>query len=254
MFKIAFPALWALNLFILTSAHATSIWGDGGFNGFTNTLPHADRQGVEQTLGHEWSDVIFKIGFEPNRIKKADFAHIDAVLERAVKAKLSVLDLFTMGELSDSRSFALLLDAEVLQHIDSKYDLSSVWMLSAKTKENPARILKMRYLIVGQGTLLMGYPHPATVEILDEGQQMEYRYESLILAKIINNDQNRGLFSVRSLTSPADNFGDFKGPMGVSIQGYEVQGSNIRVTYHLVVDQETTVTKKPIIIRTEFGF
>jgi len=32
-----------------------------------------------------------------------------------------------------------------------------------------------------------------------------------------------------------------------------VKGSRIRVEYHLVVDQETEVAKKPIIIRSDQG-
>jgi hypothetical protein len=253
MFKFASPALLFTLLLTLNSAQAGSLWGDGGFSAFTESLPRADVKRVEQTLGREWANVIYRSGLEPNRVHKADFAHIDAVLERSVQAKLGILELFTSIELADPKAPALLLDEDLLQRIDAKYDLSSVWMLSAKPKGGKAGALKMRYMIVGQGILVMGYPHPATVEILDDGKFFEYEYESVISAKIVNNAKTRGLFSVRTLASPNEEFNDFKGPMGVSIRGYEVKGSRIRVEYHLVVDQETEVAKKPIIIRSDQG-
>lgn len=235
------------------SVHAKSLWGDGGFSAFSESLPHADPKVVLQSLGREWTNVIYKTGLEPSRVHKADFTHINAVLEHAVATKLGILELFTAGELADPKGPALLLDSDALQKIDAKYDLSSVWMLSAKPKESGTSSLKMSFMIVGQGILIMGYPHPATVEILDEGKLLEYQYESLISANIVNAPKSRGLFSVRALASPTEDFSDFKGPMGVSIRGFEVKGSNIRVAYHLVIDQETEVSKKPIIIRSDPG-
>ena len=253
MFKFASFVLLFILVSVFHSAQAESLWGDGGFSTFTESLPRADSKQVEQTLGREWTHVIYRSGLEPNRVHKADWTHINAVLERSVKAKLGILELFTSIELADPKAPALLLDEDLLQQIDAKYDLSSVWMLTAKTKGSAAGKLKMRYMIVGQGILIMGYPHPATVEILDDGKFFEYEYESVISAKIVHTSKTRGLFGVRTLAAPHEEFSDFKGPMGVSIRGYEVKGSRIRVEYHLVVDQETEVAKKPIIIRSDQG-
>ena len=244
-----------LNLLFPLDAHAAkSIWGDGGFSGLAESLPHADPRLLEQTLGREWTNVIYRSGLEPQRVFKADFSQIDPVMERAVASKLGILELFTDIELANASSPALLLDASVLQRIDSKYDLSSVWMLSATPKGGPPNTLKMRYMIVGQGVLIMGYPHGSIVEIFDDGKVLEYQYESVISARIIHNNKNRGLYGVRTLASPSEEFSDFRGPMGVSIKAYEVKGSRVRVEYHLVVDQETEVAKKPIIIRDHQGF
>jgi|APCry1669193181_1035450.scaffolds.fasta_scaffold00933_13 hypothetical protein len=250
MLKFASSALLFTLFLAFHSAQAGNLWGDGGFRTFTESLPRADANQVEQTLGREWTHVIYRSGLEPNRVHKADWAHIDAVLERSVKAKLGILELFTSIELADPKAPALLLDEDLLQQIDAKYDLSSVWMLSTKTKGGSAGTLKMRYMLVGQGILIMGYPHSATVDILDDGKFLEYQYESLISAKIVNTPTTRGLFGVRTLASPHEEFNDFKGPMGVSIRAYEVKGSRIRVEFHLVVDQDTEVAKRPIIIRT----
>lgn len=234
----------------LIPAEAEELWGKQGFLGFAKSQPVIDRGALESVLGKEWTEVVFKTGLEPNRVHKADFDHIDPVLERAVGSKMGILELFTTGELADTKAPALLLDQRLLERIDAKYDLFSVWMLSAKPKGTKAGALNMRYMIVGQGILIVGYPHAAPVEIIDDGKSMEYQYEPVISAKIVNTPGTRGLFSVRTLASPKDDFGDFKGPMGVSIRAYEVKGNTIRVEYHLVVDQETLAPKKPIIIRS----
>ena len=228
---------------------ATDLWGEKGFHDFAKSLPVMDRNSLESILGKEWTEVVFKTGLEPARIHKADFQHIDPVLEHAVGSKMGVLELFTTGELSDARAPALFLDQTLLERIDAKYDLFSVWMLSGKSKGAKPGSLKMRYMIVGQGILIVGYPHAATVEIIDDGKSLEYQYEPVISAKIVNTPGTRGLFSVKTLASPKEEFGDFKGPMGVSIRAYEIKGSTIRVEYHLVLDQETLAPKKPIIIR-----
>lgn len=234
---------------LMIPVEAAELWGEKGFHNFAKSLPLMDRGSLESVLGKEWTEVVFKTGLEPARIHKADFDHIDPVLEHAVGSKMGILELFTTGELADAKAPALLLDQNLLERIDAKYDLFSVWMLSVKPTGAKAGTLKMRYMIVGQGILIVGYPHAAPVEIIDDGKSLEYQYEPVISAKIVNTPGTRGLFGVKTLASPKEEFGDFKGPMGVSIRAYEIKGSTIRVEYHLVVDQETLAPKKPIIIR-----
>ena len=234
-------------------AQATSIWGDGGFHQFSASLTHADPIKMEQSLGRDWTQVITRCGLDPRRIQKADWPHIDAVLQHSVQANLGILELFTSSELADPREPALILDEALLQQIDAKYDLSSVWMLTAKTQGSIPGKMNMRFMMVGQGVLILGYPHPAIVEIQDDGKDFLYEYESVISAKIVHTAKTRGLFGIRTLPSPHEEFNDFKGPMGVSIRSYEVKGDQIRVEYHLVVDQVTEVAKKPIKIRANAG-
>jgi len=241
--------LCSLNM--LPPVEAEELWGNQGFEGFANSQPVMNREGLDWVLGKDWTEVVFRAGLDPNRVHKADFDHIDPVLERAAGSKLGILDLFTTGELANTKSPALLLDQHLLEQIDAKYDLFSVWMLSAQPKGAKSGAMRMRYMIVGQGILILGYPHAAPIEIIDEGKSMEYEYEPLISAKIVNAPGTRGLFSVKTLASPNEEFGDFKGPMGASIRAYEVKGNSIRVAYHLVVDHETLATKKPIRIRSE---
>ena len=253
MFKTACLLLILHVIDAFGPAQATSIWGDGGFHRFSASLPHADPIKMEQSLGRDWRQVISRCGLEPSRIQKADWPHIDAVLQHSVQAKLGILELFTSPELADPKAPALILDEALLQQIDAKYDLSSVWMLTAKTQGSIPGKMNMRFMMVGQGVLILGYPHTAIVEIQDDGKDFLYEYESVISAKIVHTAKTRGLFGIRTLPSPHEEFNDFKGPMGVSIRSYEVKGDQIRVEYHLVVDQVTEVAKKPIKIRANAG-
>lgn len=239
----------ALSLILGPQSLASEIWGEGGFDTFSDRLPLVDASELSKNLGKQWTDVIFKTGVETTQILKADFASIDPVLERAAHEKLGILDLFTGKDLANPKARALFLDEKVLAKIDAKYNLFSVFMLSTNPKDKPKETLRMRYMIVGSGLLIVGYPHAAPVEIIDDGKLLEYQYEPIIQADIIHNAQTRGLFSVRTLPSPSPEFRDFKGPMGVSIRSYEINGNMIRVGYKLVLDQETQVPKKPIELR-----
>ena len=102
------------------SAQADEIWGNRGFEGFAKSQPLVDQKKLESFLGREWTEVIFKTGLEPSRIFKPDFQHIDPILERAVEAKMGILELFTQGELADARAPAILLDESLLERINSK--------------------------------------------------------------------------------------------------------------------------------------
>jgi hypothetical protein len=244
------PLLFWLTLVLAAPASASGLWGEGGFEAFSESLPEANRALIEKTLGPEWTEVVIKTGLDPLHVRTPDFQQIDAVLERAVREKYGILELFTDAELANTQAPALLLQGAVLDRIDAKYDLSSVWMLSTQPKGGAHEVLRMKYMIVGQGILVVGYPHSAPVEILDEGKALEYQYEPVINAKIVNTPGTRGLFSVRTLSSPTEGYSDFKGPMGVSIRSYQVKGSKIKVDYHLVIDQDTEANKKPIVIRS----
>lgn len=100
--------------------------------------------------------------------------------------------------------------------------------------------------IVGQGQLIIGYPFGGTVEVVNEGDRVEFLYEPLIRASIINRPGERGLFDLRTLARPKREFQPFRGPMGAAIQSYAVEGKNIVVSYHLVIDQEVATPQKPI--------
>ena len=117
MFKTACLLLILHLIDAFGPAQATSIWGDGGFHRFSASLPHADPIRMEQSLGRDWRQVITRCGLEPSRIQKADWPHIDAVLQHSVQAKLGILELFTSLELADPKAPALILDEALLQRL-----------------------------------------------------------------------------------------------------------------------------------------
>ena len=219
------------------------------FQELLGSIPKMDHKGLEMTLGREWTEVLFRTELDPSAVLKADLKHITAVLDAAAREKADILDLLTQQELSLKPGSAILLDAKLLQEIDARYNLHSVWQINAQTMEPPGHALPMRFMIVGQGILVIGYPHAAKVEVIDDGPAIEYHYEPITIARIINESGRRGLFSVKTLSGRNDDFSGFQGPMGAKIKGYEINGDRIRVTYQLVIDQETDVPRKPIELR-----
>lgn len=219
---------------------------DSSVQALLSELPKMDHQILETTLGKEWVEVLFRTELDPQNVLRADFQHIEAVLDAAVRSQADILDLMTLKELSVKPGAAILLDSKLLQEIDARYNLHSVWQINPEAKDSSGRPLRMRFMLVGQGVLVIGYPHAATVEVVDGGPGVEYQYEPLTIARILNQADKRGLFSLKTLAARGQDFGEFKGPMGVQIKAYQIQGDKIRVTYQMVVDQETEVPRKPI--------
>jgi hypothetical protein len=218
-------------------------------SGLMNTLPGVERTELVGLLGREWSEILFRTDLDPKKVLKAEFATLEPILETAVREQRDILDLLTRRELAVRSRPALLLDAELLDRIDAKYNLHSIWQIKAQPSGETGKLIAMRYMLIGQGRLIIGYPKGAVVEVGDPGETGEYRYEPVTLATIRHEPTTRGLYSLKTLRQGQGGFGDFIGPMGSAIRAYEVRGERIRVTYQLFVEQEMDVARKPIVNR-----
>jgi len=227
----------------------SDFWGDRGYHYFIERLPNVSSEEMNRLTSHYSDDIVMRMGLDINHLRTPGFSDLDPVLNRAAKQGLGILDLFTLEEFSASSSTALLIDGETLEAINKRYDLNSVWVILAESKLPDHRPIKMSYLILGQGKLIIGYPHRAPVDVVVDGEAMEYQYNPFITAKVVNEGDHVGLFAVKTLDSPKGPFGSFHGPMGSVIVSYEVKGDSILVTYNLLVDQQTTVDKKPIVVK-----
>lgn len=215
-------------------------------------LPKIERTALLQRLGPEWSDVLMKNGLDPDTVIEPDYPLIDAILELAVKEHRDILDLLTRPELAAPGSPAFLLDAGLLKKIDAKYNLHSIWQIRAQPQGRPSAALHMRFMLIGQGLLIIGYPESAVVEVGETEDLAEYRYEPMTLATLVNSKGLQGLYQLKTLRSEHSEFGGFIGPMGSTIKAYQVMGDKIRVSYTFIVEQEMDVPRKPIEIRARF--
>jgi hypothetical protein len=237
-----------VSLFCLP-AHAESLWGSQGFGAFSAALTPASPETLKKVTSNYWPELQRRGGLDLTKVRRVTFKDIDPVLERAARQGLGTLDLFTQKELADPLSIALLLDAPTLQRINEKYDLSSVWMISACSLDMANRPLAMTHMIVGQGKLIIGYPFESSVEVMEAGESLHYRYEPFIEARIVNSQGQQGLFDVKTLNSPSGEFAPFEGPMGASINSFEIKDNAIVVNYRLGLEQQAHTQRKPITFK-----
>lgn len=230
-------------------AHADGLWGPQGFRSYGNGLPVASEESLKKVTKAYWETLRSRSDLDLKRVRVARFEDIDPVLDRASQAGLGTLDLFTQKELADPASAALLLDGPTLRRIGQKYDLSSLWMISARTLLPDHRTLSMDYMIVGQGKLIIGYPYESKVEVINDGKPYEYRYEPYLEARVVNGPGKQGLFNIRVLTSPAGEFQSFQGPMGASINALQVDNDTVVVNYTLGFDQDARTRRTPITLK-----
>jgi hypothetical protein len=235
-----------------SAAQAGGLWDSRGFRAYSSGLPAASEASLRKIVGNYWETVRSRTNLDLGRIRVARFEDIDPVLERASRSGLGTLDLFTQKELADPAAPALLLDGPTLRRIAEKYDLGSMWMISARTLLPDRRPMAMSYMIVGQGKLIIGYPYESRVEVLDEGTPREYLYEPYTEANIVNGPGRQGLFDIKVLKSPFGEFRSFEGPMGASITAFRVDGSRIVVDYTLGFDQEARTGRTPIAFKRNY--
>ena len=231
------------------AAHAAGLWGSQGYTGFSNGLQAASNEGLKKTTRHYLTVLQRRAGLDLDRIRVATFKDIDPLLARATQSSLGRLDLFTQKALADPSAPALSLDGPTLRQIDVKYHLSGAWVISARTLRPDHRAMTMDYMIVGQGKLIVGYPYESSVEVIDEGKPLEYRYEPFIEARIINDGARQGLFDIKALNNPAAAFLAFQGPLGAAVKSFQVEGDTVLVNYSLGFDQQARSDKTPTALK-----
>lgn len=247
--SIAYRIALFLLLCCTSAAQAAGLWGPQGFGGFSSGLEAASEAALKKATKDYWTVLQHRTGLQLERIRVATFTDIDSLLARAIQGGLGTLELFSQKELADPSAPALLLEGSTLRRIDAKYDLSGAWMISARTQAPDHRPMNMDYMIVGQGKLIIGYPYESSVEVIEEGRPMEYRYEPYIEADIVNSGSRHGLFEIKTLNDPAADFLTFQGPMGATIKSFQLEGNAVLVNYSLGFDQQAHSDKTPIVLR-----
>lgn len=232
-----------------STAYAGALWEPQGFSSYISSLPYASDASLRKITKNYWETLRTRTNLDIGKIHVAKFEDIDPLLERASQSGLGILDLFTQKELADPSAAALLLDGPTLRRIAEKFELSSVWMITAPTLLPDHRLIAMDYMIIGQGQLIIGYPYESKVEVINDGKPLQYRYEPFISARLMNGPDRRGIFDVKVLKSPSGEFQSFEGPMGASITSFRVDGNSVLVDYSLGFDQEARTPRTPIVFK-----
>lgn len=231
-------------------ATAASLWGQDGFPAFCNRLDLVPPEKLAPHVGGYLQDIQGRAPVSLNKIRAANFGDMEPLLARAARLDWGVLEVFTQKEFANPDGCILFLDQQTLAEIHKKYNLHGVWQIEATLADATNRTMNMRYMIVGQGRLIIGYPQAATVEISDgDAVTGKYNYPPYLSARIENSPQAQGLFEIRTLKEPGAEFEPFVGPYGVEIRALQLDGRDILVKYTWGIDQKRRARNVPIALR-----
>lgn len=256
IFQLEKPMLlkhfFLFTLFILATpiAGAETLWGKGGFAGLCQQLEPVSPTALKSHLGDYLAVLKERESVSTAGIRAARLADMEPLLARAAAMNWGVLEVFTQKEFAGADGCALFMDQRTLAELHKKFDLHGVWQITARLAEDQQQTLPMRYMIVGQGHLIIGYPREATVEISDgDAVKGKYNYTPFLSAQIENSASARGLFKIRTLRSPAAEYESFIGPYDVQIKALQLLGGDILVKYSWGFEQEKRTRNVPIAMR-----
>lgn len=242
--------LLALSLGSLPAgAHCADIWGETGLAALCADFPVAERESLHTILGEARDVLTGKEGIDPAHIRRADPKGLTPILRRAAAQGLGPLELFSDPQFAAGGSCILLLDEAALAAIDRDYDLHGLWMVRAPLAGEPDAHLAMRYMLLGQGRIIVGYPRKATVKVADYAVFTgQYDYQPYMAMDIVNTPERRALVRLRTLDGPSGSFQPFVGPLGAAIRELELAGDAIVVRYRAwgIGDREMNVRRVPI--------
>lgn len=232
--------------------HAADIWEPGGMAPLCAESAVPTRDDLASALGAYLEVVVQREGLAAARIRKADPARLVPVLQRAATLGKGPLDVFTDAQFAAGGPCVLFLDESALAAVDRQFDLHGLWMVRAPVVGEGDTPLSMRYMLIGDGRLVVGYPRQATVRVADYAIFTgRYDYQPYMALDIVSNAQQRMLAGLRTLGDPSGIFGAFVGPLGAQIQALELAGDEVVVRYRAWgnIEQQMRVRHPPITPR-----
>ena len=229
---------------------ADGFWGKQGFQGFCDQLPQVSEATLSKELGDYFAKLRTEESLTLSAVRQVSDTDMTRLLSSAARSGWGILEMFTQKELANTRGCALWLDQATLAQIDRKFDLRAVWQIEARLSGHDTEFMNMRYMVVGQGRLIIGYPRAAEIEINDgDAISGRYNYAPYLSARIEHSASSRGLFEIRTLNAPGDGFESFIGPYGVAVNSMQLVGQRILVRYTFGFEQERLTKNLPIVPR-----
>ena len=183
------------------------------------------RQRLIKTTKKEWVKIfgeytpIVANNVEFKRLYRVSWEKVDALLDKAVADSIDSLTLFTLPILQNQKSFAIVFNERILEQIKKNYDFHALFNLSAVSIEDDA-IVRMKFLVIGQGKLIVGYNRNAKIRHSDyDFVTGKYDYKELFtMDSRKDSEGNPGLFNIKGISNPNENPQWMKGPINVDIQ------------------------------------
>jgi hypothetical protein len=154
-----------------------------------------------------------------DRLYFVPYEEVDDLLDQAVNESIDSLTLFTLPRLQNQKSFAIVFNQDLLEQVRRNYNFHALFNISAQSVEDGS-IVKMKFLVIGQGKLIVGYNSNAKIKHQDyDFATGRYDYRELFTMDAGQDaDGNACLFNIKGLSSPNGQPQWMKGPLNVDIQ------------------------------------
>lgn len=224
----------ALILLLMSSqVTAETIWTADEFSTLCNNAKSPGNEMLASVMGDYLAVLKNKDNIDINHIKIPKPEHIDAALKKAIKLNYGALEFFTEPNFAASHACMVFMDMAMLQAVDKKYNLHTLWMINAplevddEEEEKKANHLRMKYLLMGRGKLIIGYEEPKEIFVKDYVVFTGlYDYELHTSMNIVNSNEKRGVFEIRVYKSVQGKATPFIGPGGSEILSLEIAPDN----------------------------
>ena len=184
-----------------------------------------------------------------SKIIQPAVSELREIIQKSIGFGWGTLELFTGEVLTRNGACTIFINQESLATIDNLFDLHSLWMIKASAGKSGE--VGMKFLLAGNGNLVMGYDIKKTQKIKVRDYDLHtglYEYEPYISMRIRNN-KKRGVFGIKVRKSPGSRTTSFIGPLNARIKSMEVAEDQIVVSYRFFINATKTVDKLPIEVR-----
>ena len=186
-------------------------------NHFLNHLIKANKDECVQIFG-KYNAIIAR-ELDITELHFVSYKEIEDLLDQAVKESIDSLTLFTLPPLQDQRSFAIVFNGELLEQINNNFNFHALFNISIPSVKDGSAV-KMKFLVIGQGKLIVGYNSNAKIKHPDyDFVTGRYDYRELFIMDARKDSKgNPGLFNIKGLSNPNEKPQWMKGPLNVDIQ------------------------------------
>ena len=179
-------------------------------------------------------DVDFK------RLYFVSYEEVEDLLDRAANESIDSLTLFTLPVLQNQNSFAIVFNEELLEQIQKKYNFHALFNISSRSIRDGSSV-KMQFLVIGQGKLIVGYNRNAKIKHPDyDFATGKYDYSELFIMDAGKDSHgNPRLYNIKGISSPNTKPKWMKGPLNADIQSLTITSSpdgrkKIHIQYDLL--------------------
>jgi hypothetical protein len=184
---------------------------------FLHCLIKATKEECARIFGKYNTIISRELDFQ--KLYFVSYEEIEDLLDRAVNESIDSLTLFTLPRLQNQKNFVVVFNEKLLEQVQEKYDFHALFNISVPSLENSS-IVKMKFLAIGQGKLIVGYSRNAKIKHPDYNFATgKYDYRELFTMDAQKDSEgNLGLFNIKGLSHPDGKPQWMKGPLNADIR------------------------------------